>query len=207
MEVNSKYQVFWKRYWANSIDIIVIGILLVVSVVMLGQSTLVSFIFCVIIWLSYRILFHRLTGQTIGKRVTNIIVLDMDEKQLLSKLQCIKREIPTIIIALISSYLLYQHSLHPKYEYEDIPRLMDSANFQTDTTYSIGRVYRLRNAIEKVQSQQNAPSDIIKYSGLILAGIVCLSMLSNTKLRGLHDMIAKSVVVRKEIWDKENEEK
>jgi uncharacterized RDD family membrane protein YckC len=32
-------------------------------------------------------------------------------------------------------------------------------------------------------------------------------MLSNSKLRGLHDRIAKSVVVRKEVWERENEEK
>ena len=164
----------------------------------------ISLFFCFIIWFSYRILFHQLTGQTIGKMVTNIIVLDENEMKLLSRIQCIKREIIPMVIGLVALYLIYEHSLQPKYEYEDMLS-SGTTNFQTDTSFSFDRVNRFLDAYEKAKSHENRPSEIIRYSGLIWTAIVCLSILSNSKLRGLHDMIAKSVVVKKEVWERENE--
>lgn len=195
---NLKYQTFWKRYWAISIDSSVVSILLIFIIVLLRQYPLVSLIFCVIVFFLYRILFHQFTGQTLGKRVTNIIVLDIDEKQMLSKTQCIKREIIPIVITLIVAYLIYENSLQQKQEYDNLSYIVDSE-------YSADRIFS--NILSRSELQQKNFFDTTKYGGLALAAIVYLSMLSNTKRRGLHDMIAKSVVVRKEIWERENEDK
>ncbi len=218
---NNKYRIFWRRYWAYAIDSFIIGILMVIIIVCFGLASpgymSIPFIFC-FFWFLYRILFHQSTGQTIGKTVTNIIVLDKDEKKLLSTVQCIKRDIIPIVIGLIVSYYIYERSFQPEYEYlyslgststhyEDTSGLTDSSDLQTDTNFSMGRAFRMVDEFAKEQSEKNKPIDAIRYSSLIWDVIVCLSMLSNTKSRGLHDMFAKTVVVRKEIWDRENEDK
>lgn len=217
---NNKYGIFWRRYWAYAIDSFIIGILMIILIVSFGLASpgriSIPFIFC-IFWFLYRILFHQSTGQTIGKSVTNIIVLDKDEKKLLSTVQCIKREIIPIVIALIVSYYIYERSFQPEYEhlysigsttrYEDTSGSTDSSYLQTDTNFSMGRAFKMIDEYAKEESEKNKPTDAIRYSSLIWDVIVCVSMLSNSRRRGLHDMFAKTVVVRKEVWDRENEEK
>jgi uncharacterized RDD family membrane protein YckC len=209
MDTDTKYQVFWKRYWAYVIDIALIGAFMIGAVQFTSRMLMpFIFIFWAIAWFSYRVFFHQLTGQTIGKRVVNIIVLDKDEKQFLSEAQSLKREILPIIIGLIALYLIiYEHSLQPKYGLLDIPSLRDTSQFMRDTSFSLDRVNKFLDEYENVKAQENRPSDILWYSTLIWTAIVCVSVLLNSKLRGIHDIIAKSVVVKKEVWERENEER
>ena len=112
-----KYQTGLKRFWAAILDGIVFVPFLLLEQWIYKTSSNISILF---IWatfilfapLLYSIILHYKYGQTYGKWVTGIKVLDIDEKRKLTFLQSIYRDSFYLLVALIGlfyySFLLMQ---------------------------------------------------------------------------------------------------
>ena len=159
--VNLKYRTFWPRVWAGLIDSAVflplsladtwVWATLPASPLLVLWFVAVSFSF-----VAYTTLLHGFFGQTIGKRVTRVKVLDVSESKLSMK-QAVLRESVYVVLILYGLVI-------------DLPT---------------------------VASGQNPYAHLVSaYASLVWFLLEILTMLSNAKRRAIHDLIARSVVVR-----------
>jgi uncharacterized RDD family membrane protein YckC len=100
----SKYRTFWPRFWAGLIDA-----LLFVPLAWLDHeiwqtvdSRLVLvpwFIVESLAWCAYSIVLHGLRGQTLGKQLTGVKVLDISESKLTMKQAVLRDALPVLLTA------------------------------------------------------------------------------------------------------------
>lgn len=166
-----KYKTFWRRFWAGWLDTLVFLPLSWLTPLFVTQSSpRVVIVFWLIIssfaYVAYSIILHGLKGQTLGKMVCKIRVVDISENPL-SMRQAFLRDIFSLVFALLNViYLLPNLDFYIK---------META--PETTTFP-------------------AWYWVLTYFALGLFVIEMLTMLTNEKRRALHDWIAGSVVIK-----------
>lgn len=99
-----KYSTFWRRFFANTIDgLIFIPILLIESRLFnfeFSSSNTTFQMFNSIQFVIYVIVMHGLCGQTIGKMICNVKVVDHDTERDISMTQSIKRSSVDVLLTL-----------------------------------------------------------------------------------------------------------
>jgi uncharacterized RDD family membrane protein YckC len=116
--VVSKYATFWARVWAGIVDGLIFSPLAFIGHYLSsperGIATLI--VWTVISYSAYSIysvVMHSRTGQTVGKRVAGIRVMDVGEDRIPSLRQSALRDIGTIIpSALAMMYSIYLIATH-----------------------------------------------------------------------------------------------
>lgn len=107
----NKYHTFWKRFWAALIDGIILYPLVFIDTAFDNSNYQALFIIgkflSTFLYILYFILLHAKYGQTIGKKLMNIKVIDIAEVNLIGFKRATIRELPWIIAnGLIFLYLL-----------------------------------------------------------------------------------------------------
>ena len=103
-----KYQTFWKRFFAALIDGIVLYPLSLIDIAANNSSN--QFLFGIGIFVSsflyifYFIILHAKYGQTLGKKLMNIKVVDVAEVELIGFKRAMTRESP-LLIATVAIFL------------------------------------------------------------------------------------------------------
>ena len=165
-----QYKTFGKRFWAGFID----GLVLLplssfndyLSAPARGPLILVTWaIFSYSAYWIYSVLLHARYGQTVGKRVMHVKVLDVSEERIPSLAQAFLRDSGWIIINI--SMLIYLVFLVLTHKY-----------------------------IHGTEQADTVPGQILAFAGLGWFVLEILTMLTNSKRRALHDLIAHTVVVR-----------
>jgi len=99
-----KYSTFWRRFFANTIDgLVFIPILLIESRLFnfeFSSSNITFQMFNSIQFVIYVIVMHGLCGQTIGKMICNVKVVDHDTERDISMTQSIKRSSVDVFLTL-----------------------------------------------------------------------------------------------------------
>lgn len=107
----NKYNTFWKRLWAAIIDGIILYPLVFVDTAFDNSNHQPLFVIgkflSTFLYILYFIILHAKYGQTIGKKLMNIKVIDIAEINLIGFKRATIRELPWIIAnGLIFLYLL-----------------------------------------------------------------------------------------------------
>ena len=187
-----RYRTFWPRFWAYWYDGLVLMPVLVLFTVashptiipLLENTRWILVIAYILAYFSpwvYSIYMHGRWGQTVGKMITRVRVIDFNTESPISYSQALFRDSVPILIALpIHIYALWQLATGVGYNIPDT-ELYDSS----------------------------LPASGTIWAGLIswawqFAEI--LTMLTNEKRRAIHDFIAVTVVVRTNVEEEENEE-
>ena len=174
MIVEHRYRTFWQRFAANAVDgfLIYPFLLSFLTIVQLSDTVAIrvaAYLASLLCFFAYSVIFHGIFGQTVGKRLFGIKVVDVSEFKL-SFVQALRRDSPAI------PPLVYQATLM-------LPIL-------------------LRGDALDVQRQLES-SDWLFLGAILMnfiwAALEIATMLTNSKRRALHDVIAGSVVVRVQI--------
>ncbi len=110
----NRYRTFWRRFWAYFFDGIVLGVPLGIGAVVAQNTGVVESAASPyvrqsmeLVAVAYAIAMHAAYGQTLGKMVTGVKVLDVAEGRKLSLRQAIVRDIvPLLVTAASTVYLL-----------------------------------------------------------------------------------------------------
>ena len=166
----NKYNTFWPRFFAIFLDGIILSLFTqVLELFTSNDSKLVAFIFNMIISnipYLYSIYLIGAYGQTYGKMIMKIKVVDFETENKISYSQSLKREIIPLIlvnVALVSGYLLFDGIDVQNYEYS----LLDKTIIFLPT-----------------------------FMLVIWSILEIVTMLNDDKRRALHDKIADTIVIR-----------
>jgi uncharacterized RDD family membrane protein YckC len=168
-----RYRTFWPRLWAGFIDGLVFLPITVFdryfSSPARGAAVLVTWaVFSYSAYWLYSVLLHAHSGQTIGKRVMNIKVLDVSETAIPSLKQAFLRDIGYIVIDILT------------------------------LAYFIYLVLAQKYSTRQQQLEDGLPGTILSIAGAGWFLLEIGTMLANEKRRALHDYIAGTVVVNQE---------
>lgn len=178
-EITNKYQTFWKRFWAYFIDVLIFNIVMYVLLHFVRDNNLLdATTFLAVmgaVWVSYRVIMHNQYGQTIGKKVTNLLVVHKNESFLLTLKESFIRESVSVLIAILSvlCFIFRQKVIN------------------SDSILAIPDEYSEHYKIFFITSA---------CALIIVLVIAVISTLINEKHRGLHDKIGNAVVIRSEFW-------
>jgi uncharacterized RDD family membrane protein YckC len=169
-----KYRTFWPRFWSGMIDMAVFWPFLLViddwvwSTPSHPVLLVLWFLFYSVALTAYSILCHGLWGQTLGKRLLRIRVLDVSGGRLTFP-QAVLRDAFPLAFAAASLAI-------------DLPVVASGQN-----PYDEARIAR-----------EGLPwlSELFGYLSLAWFVAEFVTMLFNDKRRAIHDYIASSVVVR-----------
>ncbi|MCD4743504.1 MAG: RDD family protein [Desulfobacteraceae bacterium] len=167
----NKYLTFWPRFWAPTIDSLVLWIptsllpYLIFQIFDLERkSTFLLYCFVVFIYYFYGIYFHGTYGATIGKMITKVKVVDSITEESITFKQAFIRDSIAILLSII--FVIYVF-------------FADNSGNDIDV---------------------NSSFYIFLIPGLwFLAEVI--TMLTNRRRRALHDYIAGTVVIRSNIED------
>jgi uncharacterized RDD family membrane protein YckC len=103
-----RYRTFWRRFWAGFIDGLVFAPLGFVHLLILKPDrphalVIGWLLFATMVDWAYSVCLHAYKGQTLGKMVTGVKVLDRSESRLPKLSQAITREIVYIVAGAIST--------------------------------------------------------------------------------------------------------
>ena len=108
MVFHSKYETFWPRFWAAIIDSLVLAPLSWVGSLALGSTTGLIAVVCLAGLLlgpsTYAIVLHRLYGQTVGKALMRVRILDHSERRGIDFRQAFVRESPVVLASALTLY-------------------------------------------------------------------------------------------------------
>jgi uncharacterized RDD family membrane protein YckC len=172
-----KYSTFGPRFWTGFVDSCVLWPIGVISGVYLIVKIPTGLAAALVIvgnlsWLFYTVLLHARYGQTIGKMVTKVRVVDFRTESKISIRQAWLRE--GIPLLLSVGGVIYEISLI-------LNGRLTSTTIASDQLFN-DRWYWLANSVP-----------------LLWFAAEVLTMLTNRKRRALHDFIAGTVVVRTNI--------
>jgi uncharacterized RDD family membrane protein YckC len=168
------YRTFWRRFWAGMIDGLVFAPLSWIGPVVWASTTqpamLASwFVFHSFSLVTYSIILHGLFGQTLGKRITGVTVLDVGGARL-SMRQAVLRDSVYVLLILYSVIV-------------DLPGVLSGVN-----PYVVNpEAFRL--------SDLGLASLLSLYASLLWFVLEMATMLSNRRRRAVHDFLAGSLVV------------
>jgi uncharacterized RDD family membrane protein YckC len=166
-----KYQTFWPRCWARVVD----GILFLPLGFMNGAiyqdgvpiwARVCWYVFASLAFVLYVVIMHALFGQTLGKMLTDVRVLDLSEAKLSAKQSFLREGVPLFLLSLAVALGL------------------GSVLAGADPS----RLARVRISSWVLWLQLTAGL------GWFMAELI--TMLTNEKRRAVHDFIAGSIVVR-----------
>ena len=176
---SQKYSTFWPRFWCGTVDGCIFYPLGIFFSYLAGSAASVQLAASLVvaqnlIWLPYMVGMHARYGQTIGKMVCGVRVLDYKSESKISLFQAAIREsIPIVLNLIIAVYMIYTlHGFQP-ISHPD-PR-------------SIAR--------------QMGPVLFLGSLSMLWFLIEIVTMLTNDKRRALHDLLAGTVVVRNNLED------
>jgi uncharacterized RDD family membrane protein YckC len=173
--VEKQYKTFWRRFGSMVIDT-----LLFVPFSWLDQMIITTFSQGVaLFWLSlssclfllYSILMHGLLGQTVGKMVFRIRVLDLSEQKLAFRQAFLRDLVPVCMSIMLIEYM----RAHPDFWFQ--------IHLGTLTPEGVAEV-----SLEWFY--------FLNFFVLFWSLLELGTMLLNRKRRAIHDFIARSVVVR-----------
>ena len=103
----SKYKTFWPRFWAGWIDgLIFLPFFWLDPLKLLGHIpnllTAILYLLTVILFHAYSVLMHGRFGQTLGKMVCKVKVIDKSEDRPITYIQAFMRDSVVIVMGLIS---------------------------------------------------------------------------------------------------------
>lgn len=168
-----QYRTFWQRFWAGFIDALVLTPLALTTD--WAFANLSTPFFCAywvgmsFLYFGYAVLLHGHFGQTIGKRVTRVRVLDVSGSKLTLR-QALTRESPSVPPIL---YLLWI----------DMPYLLQGQNPGSPEVLQEQGIFYLA-------------AQVFSFLWFVLE---VATMLTNKRRRAIHDFIASSVVVRDQV--------
>ena len=173
--LEKRYRTFGPRFWTGAVDSCVF-MPLTVAITLLLWLNIPRFLAAVLViiqslaWVVYTVIMHARYGQTIGKMVTKVRVVDFRTEGKISWLQAWVREgIPLVLSLGLLGYDVFQIV----------------TGHVTPKAYANGEAY-----------SNNGPSLLLTaIPGLWFLAEV-LTMLTNRKRRALHDFISGTVVVR-----------
>lgn len=171
--IEPKFNTFWPRFWAGCIDTLVIYPF--ISFIHNWLITLSLPIPLFILWsvfsncsyVLYNVFLHGMYGQTLGKRLMKVIVLDVNENKI-SFRHAILRDIVSIVIIILAFI-------------PEVPLILKGVD--PIQQYSKGNLPWYYWAMT------------LSMFGWFMVELI--TMLSNNKRRALHDFIAGTIVIRK----------
>lgn len=106
-----KYNTFWGRFWAGFIDSLILAPIGFLDLYFLTPNRHIGLVMTWVaisysIFFIYSIYFHWKTGQTIGKMLTNVRVMDVSEERGLTLKQAFLRDSIYIVIQIIGMILI-----------------------------------------------------------------------------------------------------
>lgn len=173
MIVAYRYRTFWPRVLAGFIDSLIFLPVTILDRALSspdrGSAVLITWaIFSYSAYWLYSVLLHARFGQTIGKRVTNVKVMNVSETTIPSFKQAFLRDVGYIAIDMLTlAYFIY---------------------LVLAQKYSTGQQ----------QVENGLPGTILTIAGATWFFLEIVTMLTNEKRRALHDYIAGTVVVNPE---------
>ena len=178
-----QYLTFWPRLWAGFVDSLVLWPLAFVFTLTLQLDiplwlSIIVWFLQSLIWVAYSVYMHGKYGQTIGKIVTKVKIIDAKTHNPVSFRHAIVRDsIPILIIIILEVYWVYH---------------LATGTISIDTLTN-GESWTGTNH----ESWLGAGWFLLIFAGWYLAEII--TMLTNDKRRALHDFLAGTVVVRTNI--------
>jgi len=175
-----EYRTFWRRFWAGVIDSLVLwGVFYIpgrfddyFSSPERGAATIIFWsLLLSVLTLAYTIVLHARYGQTIGKMVAKVHVLDVEETALPTYRQAVLRDIGVIAFHVLSVVLLA------------------AAIFNGTYTNDLAAVDPESVTIPWYEV-------VVGLAGFAWFVLEVVTMLFNKKRRALHDFIAGTVVVK-----------
>ncbi len=170
-----RYSTFGPRFWVGAVDSCVLWPVSFIAAVILTSDVSSALAAAVLVvqslaWLAYTVAMHALRGQTVGKMVTKVRVVDNQTEASISWRQAFLRESIPIVLGLGSLVWQVLHLLDGSWDY-GTPLASESA-MGAGTFWLLASLPMLWFVVE------------------------VLTMLTNKKRRALHDFIAGTVVVR-----------
>lgn len=171
--IERKYRTFWRRFFAEFVDsLVLLPVTLIASWVWRQAASVplpllaLHYLVTRLLFFIFRIYFLGAHGQTPGKMALGVVVLDVSERRHVSYRQALLRDAaPLAVMLLLLPYQLFQ--------------------------ILTGRFYLLQPG--------GRPDAISWISSLVLMVwflLEIVTMTFNSKRRALHDLIAGSVVVK-----------
>jgi uncharacterized RDD family membrane protein YckC len=104
--IEKKYRTFWLRFWAGNVDALVLSPIFLVDDWIWTQHMPIAtrvlwFVLSSLAWPIYSILLHGRGGQTVGKRLLRIKVVDVSGEAL-TMAQALRRELINLTFAVWS---------------------------------------------------------------------------------------------------------
>jgi uncharacterized RDD family membrane protein YckC len=169
--IESRYQIFWRRFLAGTIDgLVFLPIMYLdpwhLSLRLPITFLVIWFIFHEIAWYLYSVIMHGRYGQTLGKMICKIRVIDKTEEKPITYRQAFFRDSILIVTGLVFSATMLSAVLDGKNPYE----MHDAKDWIIMFVWSSVNLF------------------------WFLAELI--TMLTNKKRRAIHDFIAGSVVVK-----------
>jgi uncharacterized RDD family membrane protein YckC len=163
-----KYSTFWRRYWASAIDW---AILSSISPIAFGGGDPSSVQWSLLLVLqllgaAYSILMHGFYGQTVGKMVTRVKVLSVTENKL-SMMQAVMRDVVPLV------FVLFAYA------------------FSIDIAAG-----RLTSENLPAAAWVSSPVGVWLFLQLGWSFADGLTLIISAKRRAIHDLIARSIVVK-----------
>lgn len=180
---SERYSTFGPRFWAGPVDscaLLPIGFITSILLALNIPKTLAALLVIVesLAWLFYTVVMHGRYGQTVGKIVTKVRVVDYRTEGRISYRQAWLREgIPMAVSLVVLGYQVF------------------------------GFLAGNLSAQELVNGKEALDKQFVLVTALPSAWFVAevLTMLTNRKRRALHDFIAGTVVVRLNIYHGDDE--
>ena len=120
----NKYLTFWRRFWAYVFDTLIIGApLAVVAVVALvtGNKDLIEsatspqvLVLLQLAAIAYYVILHGSRGQTVGKMITGVKVLDVSESRAVGWRQAIVRDVVPLLAAATATIYVFTFGAIPE---------------------------------------------------------------------------------------------
>ena len=163
-----KYNTFWKRLLAGLVDTIIFIPFMIGDFFINQSDNIILFIswrlISIICWMTYIVIGHGKYGQTIGKKVMQIKVLDIDEEKTIGYLRAFIREsVWTIAEILGMSYLAYA-AYTTKVNNKELIKLVyeDYMSYTTLLWFSLELFTMMFNAKRRAVHDYIARSVVIK---------------------------------------------
>jgi len=183
------YHTFWRRLGASIVDAVIITIILHLVVKgTFGDQSFIGHIVSSIAFISYTVLLHGYCGQTIGKRLFNVRVLNVN-KGSLGYLRALKRDSVVILLSIIS-ILTFSSSMEFNERMQENVAILESMEYGDD-----GYNEHLDQMMSDAGALYTQPFMIVSYLSMLWWLSEFITMLFNKKRRAIHDFIAGSVVV------------
>jgi len=169
----NRYKTFWRRFWAGMADAVIFLPLIFISRAVwshsetLPVSLLICFhIFHSVLGQAYQILLHGIYGQTIGKMLFRVKVIDASEEAPITLTQAFRRNVVPVIFMIIGLFT-------------QVPAIL-----------------RARNPFDPGEHPFGPLTWIMVSFSAIWFWSEFITMLTNKRRRAVHDFIAGSVVIR-----------